>query len=391
MHDHTTRLGAGALYVLGFATGALLPGAAGAVTLYEEEEAVVELGGRIQVQYFRVDPDTEGADSTDDLFLRRFRLEIEATVTENWLGVWQIDFADDEVDIKDAFIAYTGFSIGTITVGNHHVPFSREKLTSSNRQQLVERTFVGDHNFGVPDRQLGISLQGGERLAYWIGYYKAGIDPSTSAIDFDTTLTDDVEYSGDVIAGRIDIFPIGEPFSPGQGDFEFAGPRLGIGINAYTWSNDDDDVSDAATDYEEVQGYGADAQLKWAGLDIHAAYQAFTSETLDPTINAGLIVDGEGDFDTYAIEGGYMIPVGSDFIEPVAGYQVLDLDAVDDKDKRISAGINYFFNEHNDKIQFTYEMGSDVFDTDKASDNDDNETAVGDDQDRFFLQYQHLF
>jgi phosphate-selective porin OprO/OprP len=102
-------------------------------------------------------------------------------------------------------------------------------------------------------------------------------------------------------------------------------------------------------------------------------------------------VGGEGDFDTYAIEGGYMVPVGSNFAEPVFGYQVLDAEVVAEVDRRISAGVNYFFNAHNDKLQFTYEWGSDVFATDNAGNVEANETAVGDDQDRLFLQFQHLF
>jgi phosphate-selective porin OprO and OprP len=105
----------------------------------------VEVGGRIQVQYLRVDPNTLGANSTDDLFLRRFYLETEATLTENWSGKFQMDFADDEVDIKDAYIVYEGFTIGGIYIGNQKVPFAREQLTSSRYQQLVERTFVGDN------------------------------------------------------------------------------------------------------------------------------------------------------------------------------------------------------------------------------------------------------
>lgn len=385
-----------ALGLVGFAQCALLSGNVNAgVTLYEDGDTAVELGGRVQVQYFRVDPDTEAADSTDDLFLRRLRLDTEATLTEDWWGKWQIEFAGDEIDIKDAYLQYTGFPVGDITIGSHYVPFSREILTSSKYQQLVERTFVGDNNFGVPDRQVGVSLSGGERLQYAVGYYKAGIDPGTDTIDFDTTFDDSTEYSGDLIGGRLDFFPIGEPFDLKQGDFERTGPRLGIGANAYTWSNDDDDVADDGDiegneNYDEVNGYGVDAQFKFIGLDIHAAYQIFSSETVDPVTN-GLIVNGEGDFNTWAIEGGYMIPVGSDFVEPVFGYQVLDADAIAEKDERISLGINYFFSEHNDKLQFTYEMGSDVIATDNASDNDVNETALGDDQDRLFLQFQHLF
>ena len=63
---------------------------------------------------------------------------------------------------------YSGFDAMDITVGNTNFCFSRELLTSSKNQQLVERTFVGDHNYGTPDRQAGIHLQGGRRwLLVW--------------------------------------------------------------------------------------------------------------------------------------------------------------------------------------------------------------------------------
>jgi hypothetical protein len=198
-----------------------------------------------------------------------------------------------------------------------------------------------------------------------------------------------------MVAGRIDVFPIGDPFDFEQGDFERTGPRLGIGLNAYQWWNDEDNVNESdlppGSDYDEIIGYGADAQFKFVGFDVNVAYQTFTSDTVDPAFTDGLIVGGEGDFDTYATEGGYMIPVGSDFVEPVFGYQVLDLDAVADKDERISVGANYFFNEHNDKLQVTYELGSDVFDTGNAGNIEENQTAQGDDQNQLFVQYQHLF
>jgi hypothetical protein len=113
---------------------------------------------------------------------------------------------------------------------------------------------------------------------------------------------------------------------------------------------------------------------------------------VDPTVTDGLIEGGEGDFDTYAVEAGYTIPVGADFVEPVLGYTVLDADALEDTDQRYLAGVNYFFHEHDDKLQFTYEIGSAVFATENAFGNvDENETIAGDDQDRLFLQYQHLF
>jgi phosphate-selective porin OprO and OprP len=398
MDYRTTRWGMVTRYIVGLACGILLSGAARAGTvLYEEGDTLVEVGGRIQVQYLRADPDTVGAETADDLFLRRIRPEIEATLSEDFLGVLSIDFADDEVDIKDAFIEYSGLPFASVIVGNHYAPFSREQLTSSKRQRFVERTFIGDHDFGVPDRQMGISLQGGEMLQYAVGYYKAGIDPGTETLDFDTRLTPDTQYFGDMFAGRLDFYPLGE-FDMDESDFERSpAPRFAVGLNAYTWQNDGDNVSeeedlDPGTDYDEVQGYGVDGALRWAGFSLDGGYFIYTSETVDPTVTDGLIEGGEGDFDTYAVEAGYTIPVGADFVEPVLGYTVLDADALEDTDQRYLAGLNYFFHEHDDKLQFTYEIGSAVFATENAFGNvDENETIAGDDQDRLFLQYQHLF
>ena len=70
--------------------------------------AAPALGGRVQLQYYRADPD--GGESTDDLFFRRLRPYIAGTVTENWMGKIQVDFGkagdDDEVAVKDAYLQY---------------------------------------------------------------------------------------------------------------------------------------------------------------------------------------------------------------------------------------------------------------------------------------------
>ncbi len=84
---------------------------------------------------------------------------------KDWKGKFQWDMGkttgDNEVAIKDAYMQYKGFEDMKITVGNANFPFSREFLTSSKYQQLVERTFVGDHDYGTPDRNTGIHVEGG--------------------------------------------------------------------------------------------------------------------------------------------------------------------------------------------------------------------------------------
>ena len=141
--------------------GVAAPADASGITVYKDGDKFVKIGGRIQLQYHMVDPD--GGESTDSIFFRRLRPYLEGSVHKDWLGKIQWDMGDaedeNEMALKDAFFQYKGIENLKITVGNAQFPFSREDMTSSKKQQLVERTFVGDHNYGTPERNAGIYLQ----------------------------------------------------------------------------------------------------------------------------------------------------------------------------------------------------------------------------------------
>jgi len=355
------------------------PALAGGVTVYEEDGKYLEFGGRLQAQYHQVDPD--GGDSSDEFFFRRLRLYMEGGMTENISGKWQIDFGKAGVSVKDAYIAYDALGPGTLTVGNHYVPFSRESNTSSKRQQLVERTFTGDHNYGTPDRQMGVSYAGStELVGYKVGAYEAYIDGDNAKLDFGSgTNKSDDWYGGKMLAGGLDFYLVGGKFKKAQGDFDRA-TKLAIGVNGFSWNNDDDEVGSGshpeADQFESVTGYSADAAFRGAGLSVDAQYNAFTAETNGDNVTDGLIANGEGDFSTYSVEGGYMVVPAK--AEIVAGYQALDADAYDETWTRTSVGVNVFFNEHTDKIQATYRMGANE---DGTKNNDSNE---------IFVQFQHV-
>lgn len=363
------------------AAGVTIPASAlaGGVTVYEEDGKYLEFGGRLQAQYHMQDPD--GGDSTDEFFFRRLRLYMEGGMTENISGKWQIDFGKAGVSVKDAYIAYDALGPGTLTIGNHYVPFSRESNTSSKRQQLVERTFVGDHNYGTPDRQMGVSYAGSTNLVgYKVGAYEGYIDADTAKLDFGSgTNKSDDWYGGKMLAGGLDFYLVGGRFKKAQGDFDQA-TKLAVGVNGFSWSNDDDElglgtISDAQQ-YESVTGYSADIALRSSGLSVDGQYNAYTTETNGDNVNTGLIENGEGDFSTYSVEGGYMVVPAK--AEIVAGYQALDADAYAETWTRSSVGVNYFFNEHTDKIQATYRVGSNL---DGVDGNDENE---------LFVQFQHV-
>ena len=70
-----------ALIVLGVVVAVSMPASAG-IKVYEDGDKFVEIGGRVQLQYNSVDKD--GSDTEDDLFFRRLRPYIKASVTKDW-------------------------------------------------------------------------------------------------------------------------------------------------------------------------------------------------------------------------------------------------------------------------------------------------------------------
>lgn len=388
----TTKIIGGSLAAAGLLAAAVSPAAAG-IKVYEEGDKYAVFGGRIQLQYHYLDP--EAGDSTDDIFFRRLRPYLEGGLHRDWKGKIQWDMGkaedDDEISLKDAYLQYGGFGFMQVKVGNAAFPFSREYLTSSKYQQLVERTFVGDHNFGVPDRNAGVHLTGGflpDRLLTWgFSAASASIDPDADRLDFDTPVNEDSDFNeGWIVGGRLDFHPLGE-LKMSQGDFarQF---KATVGVAVFSWTNDDDNntrtAADGVTstdptrpDMDSVLGYEISGAVRGFGLSVDAEYNLFDAETVDPSITGGLYRNGETDLKTYAVEGGYMVI--PERLELVAAYQVMDSDNYMDEWTRTSAGANWFFQGHDIKLQATYRMGENV------------EGVDGADLDELFVQMQYVF
>ena len=148
----------------------------------------LETGGKIQVQYY--DSDSADGLNEDELFLRRFRPRLRGRLFQQWVWRLEVELSADiqsgdvdlnELDIRDVYVRYKGFDRDgwRLTLGNQKTPFSRDFLTPSINQLLVERTFVGDLNAGVPDRTLGAHFRGESRtgrVAYWASVGGIGFD-----------------------------------------------------------------------------------------------------------------------------------------------------------------------------------------------------------------------
>lgn len=366
------------------------PAFAGIVVYEDEDGKMIEIGGRLQLQYHSTDPD-EG-DGEDELFFRRLRPYIMGTVTENWEGKIQFDVgkAEDtnEVAVKDAYMRYKGHDAFNVTIGNLKPYFSREFLTSSKRQQLVERTFSGDHNFGSPDRALGVGLDGksAEKIVTW-GIFggQASIDPGAGRLDFDSPVNRNSDFNdGWLASGRVDFHPFGE-LKMEQGDFK--GDLLAtIGGAVFTWSNDDDNNSRTENgmatdpgrpDVDSATGFEVSGGLRVAGFSGDAELQSISADTVDGAVSAGIFQNGTTDLTKYSLEGGYMVVPKT--TELVAGYESFDADGYQDAWNRSSIGINYFWNKHKVKVQGTYRISENI------------DGVTGNDANELFVQFQFVF
>ena len=357
---------------------------AGGIT-YKDGDDYLKVGGRIQLQYHQVQPD--GGDTTDEIFFRRLRPYIEGSTHKDWKAKIQWDMGkaegENEIAIKDAYFQYKGMSNAKLTIGNANFPFSREFLTSSKYQQLVERTFVGDHNYGTPDRNVGIHMTGNtesKKITWGASATIASIDPDAKKLDFDTPVNSNDDFNdGFMIGGRVDFHPFGK-LKFAQGDFS-GKTKATIGVAAYSWSNDNDNntYTPGATskaDVDSVTGLELSGAFRAAGFSIDAQYNSFDADTVESGFTGGLYQNGTTTLTNAAIEGGYMF---NSTIEIVAGYQTQDADGYATAWNRTSVGANWFINKHDTKVQLTYRMGENLNGVENA------------DEDEVFLQTQFVF
>jgi phosphate-selective porin OprO/OprP len=352
-----------------------------AAVKYEDSEGRwLKIGARVQLQYRQVDP--ASGPSTDEMLFRRLRPHIKGSGGDDWAAKIQWDMGNSTIDLRDAYISHTGWDWGTLYIGNFYTPFSRESLTSSKKLQLVERSIVASHNFGVTDRQAGLHLEGNAlgTITWAASLAKAAVDPDNSRVDFDTVVSlnsEDDWSEGELICGRVDYHPLGIMYRS-QGDFD-GDFKFTVGVAGYTWQNDGDnlDAERDKKDLDSATGLEVSGGLRGGGFSVDVEYGSITAELMESAITDGLYEDSETTIEHYAIKGGYMIL--PERIEIAAGYDSQDADGYETEWTSTSIGANYFVDKHNIKYQVTYRMG---------------ENAAGErgnDFDTLFVQAQYVF
>ena len=128
-----------------------------------------------------------------DMFLRRARLSVEATIDDRLTFKLEPDFSDiDEVSLKDAWGRYAFSPAVAVKAGHYKRPFDGFHLTSSShlpfeRAVVVPGVPAGPlpsfsgltKAAGLSDRDVGLTLEGAHaagRFAWWLGVFNGDSD-----------------------------------------------------------------------------------------------------------------------------------------------------------------------------------------------------------------------
>jgi len=375
--------------------GIHLAPAADGFMLYQSGTQYLKFGGRVQVQYHKNDLDP-GTD-TEDVFFRRVTPYLEAGLGKDWLARAQVELVSSSTGrrktaYKDNYLQYKGVKNIQINIGNAGFPYSREFLTSAERQQFVERTVTGNRSYGVPYRNLGVHVLGqcaDTRISYGLSVASATLHQDTTKILFDSPLDRvDPYQSGWIAGGRVDYHPYGKlAFS--QGDFD-GKTKATVGVAAYTWNNNGHTLytnpggistSTTKNDVDQIRAIELSGAVRYRGLSADAEYNKIDADAVDRnftgTGSGNLYKNGHAALHSYMAKGGYMAIANK--LELVAGYQGLEADTYKKAWTTAFVGANWFFNKHDLKLQTTFARSKDV------------KGAPGKDQDELFAQLQAVF
>ena len=167
-----------------------------------------KLGGRVHADASTssddnfLDSDGNQVNANNGTELRRGRIEYIGTFFRDWIIKNQLEFAGDEISLRDLWLRYAGLDFVDITVGEQKQAFSRELQESSNDMLFIERSVMNVINGALVDRAMGVNISSqGDIWAGQVGIYGDSIATNKRKIAAD---------EGWSVSSRFSFTPIAE-------------------------------------------------------------------------------------------------------------------------------------------------------------------------------------
>jgi hypothetical protein len=303
---------------------------------HDESDRWLDFGIIVQAEYLYNSP--SNAQATEQLFFRRLRPTIMGGMND-WQGIIQMDFGAGEngtsysTTVHWVNFQYTGFYQAHATFGSFKPWFSRELLTLGPHLQTIERSPVGDTDYGNPDYMIGFAWDQMLENRKVVYYVSAGLEDHQQSVTQMQMRSPANAASGSnqgwLVTGRLDIYPIGElTYDPrplhtppqvayNRGDFHTDAWRMIVSTAMYGWWNDGNSnpytvngVSTSTTNADLNRSFGAEVSggVRGFGVSSDLEYQFIHGNLIDSSFTGGMYVNGRTNMNKFSATGGYMLP-----------------------------------------------------------------------------------
>ena len=138
--------------------------------LFAQADGGVKVGPLTLAGYLQADSlwgvEEGPQDEADTFRIRRARLGVLGDAAERLAWTISLDLTDRASPLRDAHITFKAAPWLHVRAGQFPVPFSHERLSSTSRLELIDRTL----DPLLPSRDIGVSLRSERPLAGWVSY-----------------------------------------------------------------------------------------------------------------------------------------------------------------------------------------------------------------------------
>jgi phosphate-selective porin OprO/OprP len=177
------------------------------------------------------------SDQADNVNFRRARLGFKGNLGEDFNYKAEYDFGGEAVNLKEVYLAYTGFKPAEIWVGNFKPPVGLEQNTSTNYMSFLENSAVT--SAFTRDEIIGAVVKtGGENWSLAGGVFNEDAGVNTGTADEGFSL--DARGSVDLLQDSPNVLHVGlggslrKPNSAGGGAVTVSAKPAGVGPNFIT-------------------------------------------------------------------------------------------------------------------------------------------------------------
>lgn len=290
------------------------------------------LGNRVQARYEHQDFDLDSAADVERFRARRVKTSMEGVafgdvkykIQANWVGT---------PILEDAYLQYARHPLAQLWVGRGKAFFGRQELTSSGKQQFVDRSlFSGRFH---PGRDTGVALVGelpSKVFEYQVGVYNgSGIASNSNDNDDFMTTARAVWHPFGMIA--LEESALDYP----------SHPKVAIGVAAYQ------NETGTGASAQDDSRLAAELAFKYLGLNAVAEY--VTEDRESPT--------SQVDTDGFLVQLGYLFPNRK--FEVAGRHGLVSPDTATDRDQtETGVAISWYASKHDYKLQADFRTVEDL-------------------------------